>query len=85
MGNFHVPVTLDWMEMILKEQSVIWSAVYGIIDGRNDYEIAIDLMASGRVPLTQIVTHVFPLEEIQKGFDTSYDKSQGSIQVQVRQ
>ena len=85
MGNFHVPVTLDWMDLILKEQSIIWSAVYGIIDGRNDYEIAIDLMASGRVPLTQIVTHVFPLEEIQKGFDTSYDKSQGSIKVQVRQ
>ena len=27
MGNFHVPVTLDWMEMVLKEISIIWSAI----------------------------------------------------------
>ena len=84
MGNFYGPVTLDWMEMILKELSVIWSAVYGVIDGRNDYEVAIDLMASGRVDLKQLVTHTYPLSEIQAGFDTSYDKSSGAIKVQIR-
>ena len=83
MGNFHVPVTLDWMAMILKELSVVWSAVYGIIDGRNDYEIAVDLMASGRVDLKQLVTHTFPLGDIQRGFETSYDKSSGAIKVQI--
>ena len=49
MGNFNTPVTLDWREPLVKEISMVWSAVYGIIDGRHDYEVAIDLMASGRV------------------------------------
>ena len=39
----------------------------------------------GQVPLDQIVTHRFPLEEIQKGFDTAYDKTTGSIKVQLHQ
>ena len=83
MGNFYVPVTLDWMEALMKEISIIWSGVYGIIDGRHDYEVAIDLMASGRVALKQLVTHKFPLQEIQKGFDASDDKASGAIKVQI--
>ena len=43
------------------------------------------MMASGRAQLKQMVTHKFPLEEILKGFDTAYDKSTGSIKVQIRQ
>ena len=83
LGGFHVPITLDWLEPLLKEQSVVFSSCYSVMDGRHDYEIAIDLMASGRVQLKQMVTHRLPLEEIQKGFDTAYDKSTGSIKVQI--
>ena len=83
MGNFHAPVTLDWREALVKEISMVWSAVYGIIDGRHDYEVAIDLMASGRVALKQLVSHKFPLHRIQNGFDASNDKSSGAIKVQI--
>ena len=83
LGGFRVPITLDWMDPLLKEQSLIFSSCYSVLNGRHDFEIAIDLMASGRVPLKQMVTHKFPLEEIQRGFDTAYDKSNGSIKVQV--
>jgi L-iditol 2-dehydrogenase len=70
---------------MLKEQSIIFSACYSILDGRHDYEIAIDLMASGQVPLKRIITHRFPLEDIQKGFDAAQDKATGSIKVQIHQ
>ena len=83
MGNFYVPVTLDWKEILPKELSIIASAVYGVIDGRHDYEVAIDLMASGRVDLKQLVTHKFPLHEIQEGFNAAHDKAGGAIKVQI--
>ena len=40
-------------------------------------------MDSGAVDLGQMVTHRFPLEDIQQGFETAYDKPSGSIKVQL--
>ena len=74
---------LDWLELLLKEQSIVFSACYATTDGRHDFELAIELMASGRVELKQMVTHQFPLADIQKGFETAYQKSTGSIKVQI--
>ena len=85
LGGFRTPLTTDWLEPLLKEQSILFSSCYSVLDGRHDYEIAIDLMASGRARLGQMVTHRFPLEDIQKAFETAYDKSTGSIKVQIRQ
>ncbi|MDA1189147.1 MAG: zinc-binding dehydrogenase [Chloroflexi bacterium] len=85
-GNFWRPVQVDWFQALLKEQSWIWAAVYGILDGRHDYEIALDLMASGRANMKQIVTHTVGLDDIQKGVEISYNKKQtGAIKVQVLQ
>ena len=83
LGGFRAPITLDWLEPLLKEQSIIFSTCYSVLNGYHDYEIAIDLMTSGKAPLSQMVTHRFSLDEIQKGFDTAYDKSTGSIKVQI--
>ena len=85
MGGFWVPIKIDWMKPLFKEQSVIFSSCYSVLDGRDDFEIAIDMMGSGRADLTPMVTHRFGLEEIQKAIDTAYDKSTGSIKVQIHQ
>jgi len=85
-GNFSRPVTVDWWKGLMKEQSWIWSAVYGVLDGRHDYEVALDLMASGRVNIGQVVTHTVLLNDIQKGIEISYNKKDtGAIKVQVTQ
>ena len=70
---------------MLKEQTIVFSSCYGIIDGRHDYEVAIDLMASRKVNLNPMVTHIYPLHQIQQGFATAYDKTTGSIKVQIHQ
>ena len=85
LGGFRRPITQSWLEPLLKEQTIIFSSCYSIVDGYHDYEIAIDLMSSGRVPFKQIVTHKYSLDDIQQGFETAYDKSTGSIKVQVHQ
>lgn len=83
LGGFRVPLTFDWLEPLLNEQSIIFSTCYSVLNGYHDYEIAIDLMTRGKASLSQMVTHRFSLDEIQKGFDTAYDKSTGSIKVQI--
>ena len=85
LGGFRRPITLDWLPPLLKEQSVIFSSCYSILNGQHDYELAIDMLASGRARLQQIVTHQYPLEEIAQGFATAYDKKTGSIKVQIHQ
>ena len=83
LGAFHKPTLADWMNLHLKEQSLIFSVCYGIMDGRHDFEMAVDLMASGRADLNPMVTHTFPLGEIPQAFATAYDKSTGSVKVQL--
>ena len=83
-GNFYTPIQFDWMKAILKEHSLIWSATYATNNGRNEFQIAIEQMGSGLVNLKPLVTHRFPLSEIQKGLDTSFDKNGGAIKVQIQ-
>ena len=85
LGGFRRPITLDWLPPLLKEQSIIFSSCYSILHGQHDYELAIDLLASGRTPLSQIVTHKYSLDDIHRGFATAYDKTTGSIKVQIHQ
>lgn len=90
LGCFHAPITLksptkDWIEPVFKELSIIFSSCYSVIGGRHDYEVAIDMLDSGRTQIDQMVTHQYPLEHIQTGFDTAHDKTTGSIKVQIRQ
>ncbi|MDH3599313.1 MAG: zinc-binding dehydrogenase [Candidatus Tectomicrobia bacterium] len=85
LGGFRRPITLDWLPPLIKEHSFVFAICYSILNGQHDYELAIDLLSSGKVPLQQIITHKFPLEEIQQGFATAYDKTTGSIKVQIHQ
>lgn len=83
LGVFHDPTPMDWMAPLLKEQSIVFSVCYGIMHGRHDFEMAIDLMASGAIDLKRMVTHSFPLSEMPQALAAAYDKSTGSIKVQL--
>ena len=85
LGGFMEPVTIDLLAPLGKEQSIIFSSCYSLLDGKHDYEIAIDQLASGRVVLDPMVTHRFPLERIGEAFETAYDKTSGSVKVQIHQ
>ena len=85
LGGFMEPVTIDLIPPLEKEQSIIFSSCYSLLDGKHDYEIAIDQLASGRVFLDPMVTHRFPLERIGEAFETAYDKTSGSVKVQIHQ
>ncbi|MDC0034764.1 zinc-binding dehydrogenase [Chloroflexi bacterium] len=85
LGVFYGEHQLDWTGPVLKEQTLQGSICYGIINGQHDFEAAVDILSKPSNNLTQIVTHKYPLAEIDAGFRTAYDKSSGSIKVQIHQ
>ena len=85
LGGFRTPLQFDWLGPLLKEQSMIFSSCYGILNGYHDYEMAINMLANESNGLSNIVTHKYSLEDIQQGFECAYDKTTGSIKVQIHQ
>jgi len=63
LGVFKKPVEVDMQAVNFKEISILGSRVYT----RRDFEVAIDLAAT--LPIRDIVTHLFPLPEVQAAFD----------------
>lgn len=83
LGVFYGRHEIDWFLPLQKELSVQFSDCYSILNGSHDFEAAIDILSLNDVRLEEIVTHKYTLDDIQKGFDTAYDKSTGSVKVQI--
>ena len=67
-----------------KELTLRWSNSYATWQGRSEYEIALELLASGRVRAEPLLTHHFPLAHIGAAFAAAADKrASGAIKVLV--
>ena len=85
LGGIKVPMEVDLFDPMLREIKIISSNCYGIIDGVHDYEVAINLLASGRHPYRDTVKHSYDLEQIGKAFNTAFDKTTGAVKVHIVQ
>jgi threonine dehydrogenase-like Zn-dependent dehydrogenase len=83
LGIFGEPVLVNLLRPVIRELWATFPICYGTIDGRHDFDVAIELIASGRAPVEQLVTHRFALEEASRAFATAADKSTGSVKVQL--
>jgi threonine dehydrogenase-like Zn-dependent dehydrogenase len=83
LGVFPDKLPVDLLRPLQKEVWVTFPICYGTIDGKHDYEVAIELMASGRAPVEQMVTKTFPLEQAPLAFQTAADKSTGSVKIHL--
>ena len=83
LGGFRKPVEMEFLPLLQGEKALVFAVCYSISDERHDFEIAIDIIASGKLPLKDMVTHTFSLEQVREAFKTAYDKSTGSIKVQL--
>lgn len=70
--------------VVNREIMVTGSACYAVTEGRPDFEWAIELIRSGAVAASALVTHTFPLHRIDQAFRTANDKGTDSIKVSVR-
>lgn len=65
VGIFGNPPEINLKPVFLREIEILGARVYEVAD----YEKAIDIIASGKYPLDQLVTKVAPLAELQEVFN----------------
>jgi threonine dehydrogenase-like Zn-dependent dehydrogenase len=83
LGVFSGPIAVDLMKPLMREVWVTFPICYGVVDGRHDYEVAIELIAGGKTGIERLVTSRFPLSEAPAAFRTAADKSTGSVKVHL--
>jgi L-iditol 2-dehydrogenase len=83
VGGFEggkVDIPLEWQHIQMAEIKIIPSASYSYWGIYPEMQICLDLLAKGRINAKKMITHSFPLEDINKGFETARDKeSTGAV------
>ncbi|MCG9129394.1 alcohol dehydrogenase catalytic domain-containing protein [Candidatus Poribacteria bacterium] len=85
VAGYYKPLEVNLSTIVWSEASIIGSNCYGYSGMETDFEAAIELIDSGKVDATKLVTHYYPLEEIQEAFRISADKTSGAVKVHVCQ
>jgi threonine dehydrogenase-like Zn-dependent dehydrogenase len=84
LGAFTKMPTFPALFVLAKELTVKGSFVYNRAGSRADFEIVQDLLArQGETIGRAMLTHRFPLGDIDEGFRTAADKTTGSIKVTI--
>jgi L-iditol 2-dehydrogenase len=83
VGGFREPFALDLKRVVDNEIRILGSLCYSTSGMKRDFDWAMELIASKKVPAHRLVTHRFPLGEIARAFEVAADKDTGSIKVQI--
>lgn len=74
---FEKPLQLEAFDIVGRDVSIVGSQMYNAADIRT----AIDLIATGKVQLDAMVTHILPLSQAQHGFEMASTKTDGAVKV----
>lgn len=83
VAGYHKPLEVDLARLVWAEPIVTGSNCYGFSGLQTDFQAAIDLIDSGRVDITKIVTHHFPFDDVTEAFQVAADKEMGSVKVHL--
>ncbi len=84
VGGHRTPLTFSERFARSRELTVIWSFCYGRRGGQTEFQVAIDLLATGKLDPSPLVTHRFPLDEINQAFAVAAGRDEhGSVKVLV--
>jgi threonine dehydrogenase-like Zn-dependent dehydrogenase len=84
LGIFPERVPVDLLRPVIRELWATFPICYGTIDGRHDFDVAVEMIASGKAPVERLVTHRLPLAEAPEGFRIAADKSTRSVKVHLQ-
>jgi threonine dehydrogenase-like Zn-dependent dehydrogenase len=73
-GIFDGRRPIDLLSMLFKEVHIFSANSYSFTGIRRDYQIALDLLASGQATHDFVVTHRFQITEYEKAINTAFDK-----------
>ncbi len=83
LGLFTGPASVNATAAVMKEVTLLGSSTYGRPGPRSDFEVALEIAAQHIEDLRRVITHRVVLADIERGFATAADKTQGSIKVTV--
>ena len=84
LGAFHGDVAVSYREANRRELDLRWSSSYSTWAGVREFQLALDLLAGGRVDAAGLLTHRFPLARIGEAFAAAHDRSvSGAVKVLV--
>ena len=84
VGAFEAPQSFDPWLCMRKELSLHWVWSYGRWEGVPEFQIALEMLASGAVDAAPLITHRYPLSEIAAAFAAADDKQTlGAVKVLV--
>jgi threonine dehydrogenase-like Zn-dependent dehydrogenase len=79
VGGFEkgkTPLELDWQRLQMAQIQLVFSASYAFWDIYPEMKICLDLLAKGKLNASKMITHTFPLEEINEAFETAEKKAE---------
>ncbi len=85
IGSPTGPLEVCLGQIVGKELNVYGALTYAHQASKSDFHAVIDLMAAGVFDPTALVSHTFPLAEIEQAFITALDKKTTSIKVHIVQ
>jgi threonine dehydrogenase-like Zn-dependent dehydrogenase len=83
LGLFAGPLSLDPVQLLLKELTLAWSNCYEHPHSGADFETATRIIDAHRTSLAGVVTHRVALDEVERAFTVAADKSAGAVKVTV--
>lgn len=75
LGAFDRPQAVNAGRALTRETRVFFPVSYARLGGLHDFDIALDLMASGGFPLEHLRLRAFPLSDIASAFESFEDKT----------
>lgn len=81
-GLFTKPQTVDSVMAMEREVAIQWSNSFSSWNGEREFTTALNLLKAGKLNPDPIVTHHYPLEDIEEAFAVADDKrTSGAIRV----
>ena len=84
VGGHRTPLTFSERFARSRELTVIWSFCYGRRGGKTEFQVAIDLLAAGKLDPNPLITHQFDLDDVAQAFAVAAERDEhGSVKVLV--
>jgi L-iditol 2-dehydrogenase len=83
LGVYTSAPSFPALALVVKEVRVVGSLTYGRAGVKADFDIALATLVANAAAVREMITHRFPLAEIQSALETAADKRSGAIKVTV--
>jgi threonine dehydrogenase-like Zn-dependent dehydrogenase len=80
VATYWEPVQVGFT-LLSKEVTVVPSSIYGLHDGRREFDVAVDVLAANPTIADVLVSHRFGLDDAPEAFATAADRAAGAIKV----